>query len=60
MKQGKKNIQYTHMEKIGGWGNWIEFNININISLTKIHYIDIAHKSYLSNLTRKENKLKKK
>ena len=44
------------MEKIGSLINGIEINININTSLTKIHYIDIEHKSYLSNLTRKENK----
>ena len=44
------------MEKISGLINSIEINININISLTKIHYIDIEHKSYLSNLTRKENR----
>ena len=47
------------MEKIGSKINSIEINININISLTKIHYIDIEHKSYLSNFTRKENKYNK-
>ena len=46
------------MEKIGNRGNRIEINININISLIKNYYINIAHKSYLSNLTRKEKKKK--
>ena len=56
MKQGKKHIQYTYMKKIGNWGNRLEINISINISLTKIYYINITHKRYLSNLTKKENK----
>ena len=46
-----------HMEKIGNWGNRIEINININISLTKIYYINIAHKLFIElNKKRKEIK----
>ena len=38
----KKRIQYTY---IGKWGDRLEMNISINISLTKIYYISITHKS---------------
>ena len=44
-----------YMKKIGNWGNRLEINIIINISYTKIYYINITHKSYLLNLTKKEN-----